>query len=239
MKSFKLFAEQASPMINPPKNEFARKEDAFAHAKKHGGKVMKKTSIHPTSGMKNVSYVVREELEDVVEGDRGAKYQIKSIGKDSKGEYYISPSTGKKVYKSGVNKGDHENPKTGNITAKVVKEDEDMVSHVKEAGPFSYGTKPPRKGSVAYNALIKRKEQEKNKPPIEPKDQMVGTAKLVKEEDHELKAAIKRRDENRKKMKFSDAEHIYAKEFDAIMKKRGYGKHNPIPLRLSDRDIKD
>ena len=116
----------------------------------------------------------------VAEGNSGAKYQIKSIGKDSKGEYYISPSTGKKVYKSGVNKGDNENPKTGNITAK-----------------------------------------------------------LVKEEDHELKAAIKRRDENRKKMKFSDAEHIYAKEFDAIMKKRGYGKHNPIPLRLSDKDIKD
>ena len=181
MKSFKLFAEQASPMIKPPKNEFAKKEDAFAHSKKHGGKVMKKTFIHPTSGMMNVSYVVREELEDVVEGDSGAKYRIKSIGKDSKGEYYISPSTGKKVYKSGVNKGDHENPKIGNITAKVVKEDEELVSHVKEAGPFSYGTKPPRKGSVAYNALMKRKEQEKNKPPIEPKDQMVGTAKVVKE----------------------------------------------------------
>ena len=200
MKSFKLFAEQASPMINPPKNEFDNKKD-------------------------------------VVEGDRGAKYQIKSIGKDSRGEYYISPSTGKKVYKSGVNKGDHENPKTGNITAKVVKEDEDMVSHVKEAGPFSYGTKPPRKGSVAYNALIKRKEHEKNKPPIEPKDQMVGTAKVVKE-DQELKAAVDRRDQNRKKYGFSKAEKIYANEFDKIMAKR-YGKAKPIPARLSDKDIQE
>ena len=40
-------------------------------------------------------------------------YKIKSIGTDAKGDYYISPSTGKKVYKSGVKKGDHENPKTG------------------------------------------------------------------------------------------------------------------------------
>ena len=51
---------------------------------------------------------------DVAEGS-GSKYKVKSIGKDSKGDYYISPSTGKKVYKSGVNKGDHENPKTGEI----------------------------------------------------------------------------------------------------------------------------
>ena len=50
---------------------------------------------------------------DMTEGDSGAKYKIKSIGKDKNGDYYISPSTGKKVYKSGVKRGDHENPKTG------------------------------------------------------------------------------------------------------------------------------
>ena len=48
----------------------------------------------------------------VAEGSGGAKYKIKSIGKDSKGDYYISPSTGKKVYKQ-AKVGDHENPKTG------------------------------------------------------------------------------------------------------------------------------
>ena len=49
----------------------------------------------------------------VAEGDSGAKYKVKSIGHDAKGDYYISPSTGKKVYKKGVKVGDHENPKTG------------------------------------------------------------------------------------------------------------------------------
>ena len=49
--------------------------------------------------------------EGVAEG--GEKYKVKSIGHDAKGDYYISPSTGKKVYKSGVKVGDHENPKTG------------------------------------------------------------------------------------------------------------------------------
>ena len=66
MKTFKdlrTVQEQASPMIKPPTNEFGKKEDAFAHAKKHGGKVMKKTFTHPTSGMKTVSYVVKEEAE--------------------------------------------------------------------------------------------------------------------------------------------------------------------------------
>ena len=52
-------------------------------------------------------------LEGVTEGDSGAKYKVRSIGHDAKGDYYISPSTGKKVYKKGVKVGDHENPKTG------------------------------------------------------------------------------------------------------------------------------
>jgi GNAT superfamily N-acetyltransferase len=52
---------------------------------------------------------------------------------------------------------------------------------VEEAGPFSYGAKKPRRGSVADLADKKRREQEKNRPPIEPKDQMVGTAKLTKD----------------------------------------------------------
>jgi len=63
-----------------------------------------------------------------------------------------------------------------------------------EAGPFSYGAKTPRKGSVAYNAMMKRKEQEKNTKPIEPKDQMVGTAKILQKEeltDKTIKSADK------------------------------------------------
>ena len=50
---------------------------------------------------------------------------------------------------------------------------------VKEGGPFSYG-KPPRKGSVADLAAKHRKEQDRKTPPIEPKDQMVGNAKVTK-----------------------------------------------------------
>ena len=64
--------------------------------------------------------------------------------------------------------------------------------HVKEdldeSGPFSYGAKVPKKGSVAYNAMMKRKEQEKGKQPMEPKDQMVGVAKLTKEEHDIIEA---------------------------------------------------
>jgi len=59
----------------------------------------------------------------VAEGDSGAKYKVKSIGHDSNGDYYISPSTGKKVYKQ-ANKGDHENPKTGEIKKKIAEDHE-------------------------------------------------------------------------------------------------------------------
>ena len=54
---------------------------------------------------------------------------------------------------------------------------------VSEAGPFSYGAKKPRKGSVADLAARKRQEQERGKKPIEPRDQMIGTAKVVTNED--------------------------------------------------------
>lgn len=55
-----------------------------------------------------------------------------------------------------------------------------IVQGVAEGGPFSYGAKKPRKGSVADLADKKRQEQEKNRPPIEPRDQRVGTAKVTK-----------------------------------------------------------
>ena len=56
----------------------------------------------------------QELLKNMQEGVAEGKsdYKIKSIGTDSKGDYYISPSTGKKVYKK-AKVGDHENPKTG------------------------------------------------------------------------------------------------------------------------------
>ena len=52
--------------------------------------------------------------------------------------------------------------------------------NVNEGGPFSYGAKKPRKGSVADLAAQKRKEQERGKQPAEPKDQRVGVARVVK-----------------------------------------------------------
>jgi len=53
----------------------------------------------------------------VAEG--GDQYKVKSVGKDTKGDYYVSPKSGKKVYKSGVKVGDHENPKSGKTTKQV------------------------------------------------------------------------------------------------------------------------
>jgi hypothetical protein len=275
--------EEASPMIKPPKNEFGTKADAFAHAKKHGGKVMMKTFTHPTTGMKHVSYVVREELELDEAIKLNSKVIMHAPGKDYHGQtgtvgeirhglhdkadktYTIDYGKGKSVQLQKDNIKLHKEEAQGvaegytgretkhgtwhvfkhgkavavagpfksreesaawikkqkqgvaeeqtyyslvhKATKKVLSTHKDMDSakdehrgmdpgvrahyyvatskkepktfNMKEAGPFSYGAKPPRKGSVAYNALMKRKEQEKSKPPIEPKDQMVGTAKII------------------------------------------------------------
>jgi hypothetical protein len=58
----------------------------------------------------------------------------------------------------------------------LVKEEPDVT----EAGPFSYGYKKPRRGTVAYNAELKRKEHDRKTPAIEPRDQQVGVAKVTK-----------------------------------------------------------
>ena len=58
--------------------------------------------------------------ETVSEANGGRQYKVKSIGyHPKKGDYYISPRSGQPVYKSGVQIGDHENPKTGEIKKKV------------------------------------------------------------------------------------------------------------------------
>jgi ParB-like nuclease domain len=57
----KDFAEEASPMIKPPTNRFDNKQEAFAYAREHGGKVFRSTYIDPNTGNKNISFVVKKE----------------------------------------------------------------------------------------------------------------------------------------------------------------------------------
>jgi len=58
----------------------------------------------------------KEKEQGVAEG--GEKYKIKSVGSEGGKDYYISPSTGKKVYKK-AKVGDHENPNSGEHKPKV------------------------------------------------------------------------------------------------------------------------
>jgi len=60
-------------------------------------------------------------------------------------------------------------------------EPKQLDSTMSESGPFSYGAKKPRKGSVADLAAKKRQEQEKGKQPVEPRDHMVGVARVKKD----------------------------------------------------------
>ena len=94
----RLAKEEASPMIKAPTNEFGKKEDAFSHAKEHGGKVFKKTFIHPTSGQKNVSYVVRKE--SVAEGLNEMDKSQDPPGRDGGTQFPSGPKTSKKDIKS-------------------------------------------------------------------------------------------------------------------------------------------
>jgi len=78
---------------------------------------------------------------------------------------------------------------------------------VAEGGPFSYG-KPPRKGSVADLAAKRRKEQDRKTPPIEPKDQMVGTAKVTKDTKEGFKQMLRKVDPTIKSRLRSKADRL-------------------------------
>jgi hypothetical protein len=79
-----------------------------------------KCKCKPVAGFKPK---MKESQKNIAEG--GEKYKIKSIGSDvdkesgERKDYYISPSTGKKVYKAGVKKGDHESPNSGDVKKQV------------------------------------------------------------------------------------------------------------------------
>jgi hypothetical protein len=56
-----LALDEASPMIKPPANRFDSKQEAFAHAKQHGGRVFKSTYTDPNTGNKQILFVVKKE----------------------------------------------------------------------------------------------------------------------------------------------------------------------------------
>jgi len=90
-----------------------------------------------------------------------------------------------------------EYPVSDKDVAKPVKpEKKEKRQNVAEAVPYSYGfVKPPRKGSVAYNAIMKRKEQDKNRvkeiEAIGTKNHHVGVAKVTKEQIEDVTETYK------------------------------------------------
>jgi hypothetical protein len=130
--------------------------------------------------------MLRAEKKGVAES--GDKYKIKSIGSDvdkesgERRDYYISPSTGKKVYKSGVNKGDHEVPKTGEIKKKINEAEPDYKSSAKYRGKV--GDFNPKASDVGQGRKIVGKMGKYGKQPDDdekmvepPKDHTVGAVK--------------------------------------------------------------
>ena len=122
---------------------------------------------------------------------------------------------------------------------------------IEEAGPFSYGAKKPKKGSVADLAAKKRKEQEKGKQPVEPRDQMAGTAKVTKgvsegisviDQDYDLDQLILTLDIEGKKVYFTywDYEEDFANAerrdvFNQLQEQPWYkGLDHPTKMEILD-----
>ena len=118
--------------MNPNSYRSRFGETALNPKDMHGDYDAKRKALHDLSRDPNVDQkeVTQRRLDldkeakakGVAEGSAGAKYKIKSIGKDKNGDYYISPNTGKKVYKQ-AKVGDHETPR-GEVKSKVAEGNE-------------------------------------------------------------------------------------------------------------------
>ena len=83
----------------------------------------------------------------LAESSSAPKYKVKSIGTDKNGDYYISPNTGKKVYKK-VKVGAHETP-SGEIKNEEVEQIEEVAAWQRKEGKNPEGGLN-RKGIESY-----------------------------------------------------------------------------------------
>ena len=104
--------------------------------------------------MKGESVEQIEEVDHIAEGSSASKYKVKSIGTDKNGDYYISPNTGKKVYKK-VKVGAHETP-----SGEIKNEEVEQIDELKKSTVKSWLSKqdviPPKKPGMDRKAFNKR-----------------------------------------------------------------------------------
>jgi len=79
-------------------------------------KALRRWNCESIEEMQELIMLGEQYISNMKEG--GEKYKIKSVGAEGGKDYYISPSTGKKVYKK-AKVGDHENPNSGEHKPKV------------------------------------------------------------------------------------------------------------------------
>ena len=145
-RSGRSYSEEASPMIKPPANEFSKKSEAFAHAKKHGGKVYKRTFTHPRTGQQHHTFFVKEDAEQIDEiMDVASTY--KKIAVQHLRDMSAKDATQKqKDYAKAMNKRALEASKMSNHTDALnhyrgVKEEVEQIDEISQATKDSYVAK--------------------------------------------------------------------------------------------------
>lgn len=189
----KVKKEEASPMIKPPSNRFDNKKDAFAHAKKNGGKVYRHEYINPRSGMKSTTFSVKEEVEPVNEVKVGDKVHVgmnQKGGSGFKGTVHkidgenVHVNVGTTKYGDRIVKGQMKN---------VTKEEVEQIDELKTGTLLRYATKATKSltggDRSKENKRIKGIQLAKHK--IQQKPKMKEEVEQVSELSTELLARYK------------------------------------------------
>ena len=161
------------PNCVPEENQIDEAVGTKVSHPSHGtGKIVK---WDRSAGTVTVSYGMGDYGRRTVTHDR---HDVKKLAKNFPKSWGKATQSSVSEERKGLWHNIHAKRKRGERPAKPGEKGYPKTLDIDEAGPFSYGAKKPRKGTVAYNAMMKRKEQEKNSKLIEPKDQMIGNARV-------------------------------------------------------------
>lgn len=137
--------------------------------------------IHMMDGLK----------EDIDLDEAKSDEKVKVVGNDENGDFYINPITGKKVYQSGVKRGDRVNPKTGKVSNAFGASPADRLNMRKEEVEMKdFLVKFEKDGKVsAKNYTAKSELDAESKAKVDAKRMGMRVASVRLKEDFDLSEA--------------------------------------------------
>lgn len=170
-----------------PRKPSSGKANAYRLLDKTG----KKAIQVQVTNLDNKRYELNMYKEDLDLDEAKSDEKVKVVGNDENGNFYINPITGKKVYQSGVKRGDRVNPKTGKVSNAFGASPADRLSmRGEEVEMKDFLVKFEKDGKVsAKNYTAKSELDAESKAKVDAKRMGMRVASVRLKEDFDISEA--------------------------------------------------